>query len=222
LHAGDDVEGTDAAGDGVVAGFSLLGQTGPTATGATDRVADVLSVWNNGKYTYRDECAAAKQAGTVCGSCAGNTGMDMCLAYTQLIWAKTHSVGCGVSICNSKTYFTCLYGPTGNVVGEAPYKSATSPISKCTYYSSGDAASGDGDGFFDTGKEWKIPVIVLGGAGVMIAGGLVYFCEGEDCSSSRDSDDSNTRRRRSASKKVKFNFNDDASLQHLTEADDVA
>ena len=205
-----------------MAGFSLLGQSGPTEIVSTsDRIAYVLSVWNNGKYTYSDDCAAAKQAGTVCGTCAGTTGMNACLAYTQLIWAKTHAVGCGASICNSKRYITCLYGPAGNVVGEAPYKRATSPISKCDYYSSG-TPSDDGDGFFDTGKEWKIPLIALGGAGVMLAGGVVYFCEGEDCSSSRDADDGNSRRRRSPSKKVKFNFHDDASLQQLTEADNVA
>ncbi|XP_063908883.1 venom allergen 5-like isoform X2 [Zophobas morio] len=46
--------------------------------------------------------------------------------YTQLIWAKTTLVGCGYAFYEERQRFTkkyvCNYGPSGNVIGEMPYR----------------------------------------------------------------------------------------------------
>jgi len=45
--------------------------------------------------------------------------------YTQVVWAKTHKVGCGVTVFQDgrffSTYLVCNYGPAGNVRGEPIY-----------------------------------------------------------------------------------------------------
>jgi hypothetical protein len=55
-------------------------------------------------------------------SCA--TG-EVCGHYTQLVWADTTTVGCGVSSClegESRTdIWVCRYDPAGNIVGDKPY-----------------------------------------------------------------------------------------------------
>jgi|SRR5688572_7018999 len=53
--------------------------------------------------------------------------------YTQLVWAGTHRVGCGLAVCpgsafgypNSFTayYFACDYAKGGNFIGQHPYQS---------------------------------------------------------------------------------------------------
>ena len=54
-------------------------------------------------------------------SCA--TG-KVCGHYTQLVWADTARVGCGIAACASLTYtngIVCDYSPGGNIVGQHPY-----------------------------------------------------------------------------------------------------
>lgn len=44
--------------------------------------------------------------------------------YTQMIWANTKQVGCGVSSGPSKSgkyFYVCRYSPPGNIGGEFPY-----------------------------------------------------------------------------------------------------
>ncbi|XP_022805622.1 multiple epidermal growth factor-like domains protein 6 isoform X1 [Stylophora pistillata] len=64
-----------------------------------------------------------------------------CGHYTQLAWATTRYLGCGVKWCDKEfgqphpwipgeTIVTCDYGPTGNVIGQYPYK-VGAPCSKC-------------------------------------------------------------------------------------------
>ncbi|CAH8634065.1 unnamed protein product, partial [Schistosoma rodhaini] len=46
-----------------------------------------------------------------------------CLHYTQMVWAKTTDIGCGVANCS--TYglsIVCNYGPGGNWINEKPYE----------------------------------------------------------------------------------------------------
>ncbi|XP_047407371.1 GLIPR1-like protein 1 [Sciurus carolinensis] len=50
----------------------------------------------------------------------------VCGHYTQVVWAKSHKVGCAVSICPnlgdaSTVLFVCNYGPAGNFANMAPY-----------------------------------------------------------------------------------------------------
>ncbi len=41
--------------------------------------------------------------------------------YTQIIWAKTKDIGCGLAKMPSGLYvLVCFYAPAGNVIGESP------------------------------------------------------------------------------------------------------
>ena len=44
-----------------------------------------------------------------------------CLHYTQLVWAGTTTVGCGVARCDHSEVWVCNYAPPGNWVGKKPY-----------------------------------------------------------------------------------------------------
>lgn len=62
----------------------------------------------------------------------------VCGHYTQLAWAKSKYVGCAVAFCanffqsygRGGTMVACDYGPTGNIIGQYPYKTGT-PCTKC-------------------------------------------------------------------------------------------
>lgn len=57
-------------------------------------------------------------------SCSG-----VCGHYTQVVWAKSQKLGCGVTTCTQNSPFgggswenwVCNYDPPGNYVGEKPY-----------------------------------------------------------------------------------------------------
>jgi pathogenesis-related protein 1 len=68
---------------------------------------DIIDSWAKEKKHFNlnsNEC----ETGKVCGH------------YTQLIWAKTESVGCGVASCDGNDILVCFYDPPGNWVGESP------------------------------------------------------------------------------------------------------
>ena len=55
---------------------------------------------------------------------ASNTCSGICGHYTQIVWADTQKVGCGIHTCPGLTYgnsIVCDYGPGGNVGGQRPY-----------------------------------------------------------------------------------------------------
>ena len=66
-------------------------------------------------------------------SCALN---EVCGHYTQMVWATSYAVGCGVTKCSNiqgfsqGSYLVCNYGPAGNVGTKTPYKSGV-PCSEC-------------------------------------------------------------------------------------------
>ena len=68
-----------------------------------------------------------------------------CGHYTQNIWATTTHVGCGYTRCESltyKNYWSCVYGPGGNYVGQKPYVQATgSVVAACQNGSTGSPAT---------------------------------------------------------------------------------
>ncbi|KER21617.1 hypothetical protein T265_10111 [Opisthorchis viverrini] len=50
-----------------------------------------------------------------------------CLHYTQMAWASSTSLGCGVKHCpkNGTTLYVCNYKPPGNYRGQKPYTAGT-------------------------------------------------------------------------------------------------
>ena len=51
-------------------------------------------------------------------ACSGFT----CGHYTQMVWADTRYLGCGVAACPSGgEMWVCNYDPRGNVLGKSPY-----------------------------------------------------------------------------------------------------
>lgn len=63
---------------------------------------------------------------------ATNSCSNVCGHYTQVVWADTTQVGCGVKVCTTNSPFPAKYGPTwtfvvcdydppGNVGNQSPY-----------------------------------------------------------------------------------------------------
>ena len=47
---------------------------------------------------------------------------ESCGHYTQIVWAQTTQVGCGMTLCDSKgQVWVCDYYPAGNILGQRPY-----------------------------------------------------------------------------------------------------
>ena len=85
----------------------------------TQFVGDWASEKQN--YTYADNSCSA-----VCGH------------YTQVVWANTAEVGCGIKLCETinsggkkVVMFGCDYSPPGNSQGQKPYVQG-SPCSACS------------------------------------------------------------------------------------------
>ncbi|XP_013407800.1 GLIPR1-like protein 1 isoform X2 [Lingula anatina] len=61
---------------------------------------------------------------------------EMCGHYTQVVWATTRQVGCGINMCTNGAifgtwyYIVCRYWPQGNWMGTKPYIAGPS-CSKC-------------------------------------------------------------------------------------------
>ena len=45
----------------------------------------------------------------------------VCGHYTQVVWADTVAVGCGLGTASGRTFLVCNYAPGGNFNGQAPY-----------------------------------------------------------------------------------------------------
>ena len=52
---------------------------------------------------------------------ASNTCRKVCGHYTQLVWATTRQVGCGVARNSRREVWVCDYDPPGNWIGKRPY-----------------------------------------------------------------------------------------------------
>jgi len=60
---------------------------------------------------------------------AANSCSDVCGHYTQVVWAASQRIGCGVANCtegsplgsSSWQFWVCNYDPPGNYIGERPY-----------------------------------------------------------------------------------------------------
>jgi pathogenesis-related protein 1 len=49
--------------------------------------------------------------------CTGST----CGHYTQIVWAATTKVGCGMATCGAQQVWVCNYDPPGNLYNQKPY-----------------------------------------------------------------------------------------------------
>ncbi|XP_060792804.1 peptidase inhibitor 16-like isoform X2 [Neoarius graeffei] len=64
--------------------------------------------------------------------------LNMCGHYTQIVWAKSKTVGCGARVCETvqnldfegATILVCNYYPQGNIEGVQPYEKGQ-PCSNC-------------------------------------------------------------------------------------------
>ena len=52
---------------------------------------------------------------------------DVCGHYTQIVWADTTGVGCGMATDGDQTYWICNYSPPGNFTGQRPYEPGAAP-----------------------------------------------------------------------------------------------
>ena len=69
----------------------------------------VVDSWDSEKADY-DHAANACAEGRMCGH------------YTQLVWSRSTSLGCGAAICPDQAQlWVCNYDPPGNIVGQRPY-----------------------------------------------------------------------------------------------------
>lgn len=94
--------------------FAQIGQNLWAGSGPYSPTLATDAWFNEIKFYSYDSNACA--AGEVCGH------------YTQVAWAKSYALGCGISYCPQISsianghYIVCNYGPAGNYVGEKPYQ----------------------------------------------------------------------------------------------------
>ncbi|MCY0992984.1 CAP domain-containing protein [Nannocystis sp. ILAH1] len=50
-----------------------------------------------------------------------DTCSGVCGHYTQVVWAASERLGCGMASCGDKEVWVCNYDPPGNIWGERPY-----------------------------------------------------------------------------------------------------
>lgn len=87
---------------------SELGENIWIGTAGAFEPSDAVDSWGSeiANYTYADNTCAE---GEVCGH------------YTQIVWANTTEVGCGMATCEGFDIWVCQYNPAGNFIGQKPY-----------------------------------------------------------------------------------------------------
>lgn len=105
------------------------GQVGENIFVTTRPRAAALSGANSAVTSWASEAPDYNLASNTCG--AGK----VCGHYTQLVWANTLRVGCGITQCpsigglssafNNGQLVVCDYNPAGNFIGQSPYIAGT-------------------------------------------------------------------------------------------------
>ena len=88
----------------------LVGENIYASTGSAT-AQDAVTLWA-AESQYYDYPSNSCQSGHVCAH------------YTQIVWANSILLGCGISHCANLTYsnsIVCDYGPAGNYIGQWPY-----------------------------------------------------------------------------------------------------
>ena len=68
--------------------------------------------------------------------------------YTQMMWADSYLIGCGVAILPGARgvpkgiFNVCNYGPAGNMDGEAVYQTGSKAASACPSGTTANSATG--------------------------------------------------------------------------------
>ncbi len=68
------------------------------------------------EYVVRAWASEAREYDYRTNRCSG-----MCGHYTQIVWARTRELGCGVARGPRRQVWVCEYDPPGNWVGRRPY-----------------------------------------------------------------------------------------------------
>jgi pathogenesis-related protein 1 len=99
-------------GENLAAFTSSVG--GSTAQQAVAAWASEKTCYTFGKLMTTDGCDTA---------CYTALHSDGCGHYTQIVWRKSTSVGCGVATCQNgkEDIWICNYSPAGNYLGQNPY-----------------------------------------------------------------------------------------------------
>ena len=77
-----------------------------TTTGVTAQ--QVVATWTSESAHYN----------AATNTCRDN---NVCGHYTQVVWANTAKLGCGMASCGSQQVWVCNYDPRGNLMGQNPY-----------------------------------------------------------------------------------------------------
>merc|ERR1712086_1029238 len=107
------------------------------AAGGSGQVGENLGV-GTGSYSYTNALAGwwAEHSDYTFSSNSCASGA-VCGHYTQMAWASSSRIGCGMTKCASMTglsssfrdaeFVVCDYAPAGNYIGQSPYASTGSP-----------------------------------------------------------------------------------------------
>lgn len=109
-----------------VAGFDRIGENLAASWGSYDfATLDLATVWPDLVTLWHDEVEVYNYSNNT--DCVNNP----CGHYTQIVWANTTDIGCGIATCTTlgsisfsdkSVFLVCNYGPAGNVDGNRPYE----------------------------------------------------------------------------------------------------
>lgn len=98
-------------------GSGYVGENLAMGTVGYFTVTDFVDMWVDEKQYY-NYAANTCATGQVCGH------------YTQVVWASSTKVGCGLAICGANSYLVCNYSPGGNYPTQ-PYTQGSGTNEAC-------------------------------------------------------------------------------------------
>lgn len=111
-----------------IGGFYYVGENLYMVHGFEPNGLDITDAWYAEVYDYKYGSVGAKCT----KKCDGRPNPPCMVGhFTQMLWARTSEVGCGMAPCSSVDnafVAVCLYGEGGNVVGELPFDSLASTM----------------------------------------------------------------------------------------------